>query len=120
MSDWSAGPQGMLRIVDLTKLLQNLGPLLARRAEGLPAFEIAMGCQWKKETDWTTVRWDGTKLSVEAERNVENAVKLDIQKLTQQCSVGHIPSIPSVSDWASWGDFCLYPYISLHSMASDR
>jgi len=95
-SGWSAQPQGMLCIVDFPKLLQDLSPCLAQRAAGLPAFEISVGCHWKEEVDWATVKWDEAELIVEAGQNAEKAVVLGARELAAVLFGGPHPPPPGL------------------------
>jgi len=88
MGGWRAGDQGMLRIVDWTRLLQDVQPLLQQRAAGLPAASISVGCRWRDSVEWATVEWDGKALAVFPDRRVgrpsrpTDEVELELPHLT--------------------------------------
>ncbi len=85
-----------ITIVDFPKLLQDLSPCLAQRAAGLPAFEISVGCHWKEEVDWATVKWDEAELIVEAGQNAEKAVVLGARELAAVLFGGPHPPPPGL------------------------
>ena len=81
MCGWHAGDQGMLRIVDWLRFLQDLQPLLQHRAAGLPPFSVSVGCRRRESTDWATVDWDGQALAVSPERRTDG-VEFELPHLT--------------------------------------
>ncbi len=81
MSGWQCGTQGMLRILDWPGLVRDLQPWLQERAEGMASFKQSIGCRWHDETEWVTVGWDGTELSV-ADTQATGGVEVDLPRLT--------------------------------------
>lgn len=73
---WRVSPQGMFRIINWPQLVQELAPFLSLRAVGLQPFDISIGCRWEGSTEWATVEWDGTELSVRPGRYANLDVEL--------------------------------------------
>lgn len=82
-SMWSMHPQGMLRIIDWTKLSAELRPLLEERLVGVQPFSVSVGAGWEDNSQWVSFRWDGEHLDTRPGREGRDVeADLGVRELT--------------------------------------
>ncbi len=80
-NSWRIVPQGMFRIINWPDLCEALSPYFAQEAKGLPAFELAIGCTWKKSRQIATLSWDGSRFTTCPGKETEQYIELEEPQL---------------------------------------